>query len=63
MEALEKAITAASNGERGKQADIDASVLFPTLHWLWQQKAPEDSTEDWDSSTASFLGSHLQVWG
>eukprot|EP00928_Gymnodinium_smaydae_P030399 TRINITY_DN22628_c0_g3_i1.p1 TRINITY_DN22628_c0_g3~~TRINITY_DN22628_c0_g3_i1.p1 ORF type:complete len:646 (+),score=102.95 TRINITY_DN22628_c0_g3_i1:85-2022(+) len=38
--ALDRGITAAANGERGKVADIDAAVLFPTLHRLW--KACED---------------------
>lgn len=34
--AFDRALTAAANGDRGKVSDIEAAVLFPSLHRLWK---------------------------
>jgi len=41
---FDRAMTAASNGERGKVSDVEAAVVFPSLHWLW--KAIEENPEN-----------------
>jgi len=33
---FDRAVTAASNGDRGRTSDVEAAVVFPSLHRLWK---------------------------